>query len=153
MTAARKRRMKTSGAIRTTFAPCRCWSARSARKRRCLALPRSRSMVTTILDCVMVKTEDSSRVMTRRRREKSPLVAGVFAFQLRRVVLERRRRGDSRRENIATATIRFIYRRIYEPFSISWLCSANDSTSLKSESHSSDKCDCKISIGFIRLKN
>jgi len=133
MTTARKRRMKTCGAIRTTFAPCRCWSIGSARKRRCHAREAtSWKMVTTILRCVMVKTEDCSRVMTRRRREESlsqvlsPLDSDESSSN------DRRQRGNSRRKH-ATGRRFASFRRIYEPLSISRLYSANDSTSLESE--------------------
>lgn len=128
-TAARKRRMKTSGAIRTTFAPHRCWSAGSARKRRYVAtLATSRTMVTTILDCVMVKTEDSSRVMTRRRRRESLLQV----FSLLGSDESSSNGGEAiRDENVLPAdcrlTIRVIPTYLRAPASISRLYSAKRS--------------------------
>lgn len=73
MTAARNRRMKTCGAIRTTFALCRCWPGQPGREDawRCHARGATTwRMVTIILHWVMVKTE-SSRVSWPDGGEKS----------------------------------------------------------------------------------
>ena len=73
MTAARNRRMKTCGAIRTTFALCQCWPGQPGREDawRCHARGATTwRIVTIILHYVMVKTEVFLRVMTRRRGEQ-----------------------------------------------------------------------------------
>jgi len=129
----RKRRMKTCSAIRTTFAPCRCRSTGSARKRRCLAL---RSyLVEDGNDHPPLRNGENGGLFACHdpAAERRVLVAGALASRLRRVVLERRRqRGNSRRKR-ATGRRFASFRRIYEPLSISRLYSANDSTSLESE--------------------
>lgn len=79
-----------SGAIRTTFAPCRCWSAGSARKRRCLTLPRSRSyLVEDGNDHPRLRNGENGGLLACHdpAAERRVLVAGALAFRLRRVVL------------------------------------------------------------------
>lgn len=73
--------MKTSGAIRTTFAPSQrlVGQVGQEEKRRCHArVATSRRIVTTIPDYVMVKTEDSSRVTTQREESLLQVLSRQF---------------------------------------------------------------------------